>query len=159
MDRGNLHENLFSRGGSTPPPAQRATLFASQSSSSSPSHLDSLFQNLSAPPSTQPLSSLGTEDLYSNPAHTVSNMSVNDDAHSSTSSGAPITHTTADRQSALLSLLGSVSSPASSIRGVNGGGPPLPQQVPTPPRPSQGNSPNNDNESQGKYLLEQLMSG
>ncbi|KZP23582.1 hypothetical protein FIBSPDRAFT_1042748 [Athelia psychrophila] len=103
MDHGNLHENLFSRGGQTPPSVPRPTF--AQSSSSSPSHLDTLFQNLSAPSSTNQVNKLEPEDLYSNPVHALSNMSINDDAHSTSS--APIMHSPADRQSALLSLLGS----------------------------------------------------
>ncbi|KZP02996.1 hypothetical protein FIBSPDRAFT_1055513 [Athelia psychrophila] len=155
MDHGNLHENLFSRGGQTPPSVPRPTF--AQSSSSSPSHLDTLFQNLSAPSSTNQVNKLEPEDLYSNPVHALSNMSINDDAHSTSS--APIMHSPADRQSALLSLLGSVSSPTSTHQGLSSAGhPPQPQ---TPPAPSQrtGNSPNNDNELQGKFLLEQLMAG
>lgn len=98
--------------------------------------------------------------MYGNPALATSNMSVNDDATSSSGS-API-NSTADRQSALLSLLGSVSNSGGNGRGAGGGGPTQPQQVPTPPGSSQrtGHSPpNNDSEIHGKNLLEQLMSG
>lgn len=163
MDRLNLHDNLFSRGGSTPPPSQHYGN-PTQSSSSSPSQIDSLFHNLSAPSSSQHLGPV-TGSLYGNPAHATSNMSLHDDAVSSSGS-APTNHPTADRQSALLSLLGTVSNPSGSVRGPSANAPPpppppQPQQVPTPPGSSQrsGNSPGNDNETQGKYLLEQLMSG
>lgn len=159
MDRSNLHENLFSRGTSTPPLSQQppyANLHP-QSSSSSPNHIDSLFHNMSISPSNPQASSGGSGNLYDNPVLATSNMSVNDDAASSGS--API-NSTADRQSALLSLLGSVSTTGGRASG--GGVPPQPQQVPTPPGSSQrtGHSPpiNNGNEA-GKYLLEQLMSG
>lgn len=161
MDRSNLHENLFSRGTSTPPLSQQppyANLLP-HSSSSSPNHLDSLFHNLSISPPNPQLGSGGNPNLYGNPALATSDMSVNDDAVSSSGS-API-NSTADRQSALLSLLGSVSTSGGNVRGVSGGGPPQPQQVPTPPVSSQrtGNSPPNNGNEAGKYLLEQLMSG
>jgi len=161
MDRPNLHESLFSRGTSTPPPALKQH-YGQVQVSSSPNHIDNIFHNMSAqqPPSQQ-IGSPGSGNLYLNSALATPNMSVDKETTSSSSSAV-----TVDRQSALLSLLGSV--PAGNVRGASGGGPapqpqphPQAQQVPTPPGSSQrtGNSPNHANETQGKHLLEQLMSG
>jgi hypothetical protein len=170
MDRSNLHETLFSRGTSTPPPPGPKQHFGPPSSS--PSHIDSLFHNLGAPSTGQQSGSPGSGNLYTNPAQATSNPTVNEGAVSSSSS-APV-NATADRQSALLSLLGSVPTPGGSVRGASGGGgggvaagglsaqsQTQPQQVPTPPGSSQrsGNSPAQASETQGKHLLEQLMSG
>lgn len=161
MDPQNPHESLFSRGGSTPPIGQ---LYGNptQSSSNSPNHIESLFSNMGAPTTTGEPIPVGTStNIYANPTFATSNMSFHDDAASSGS--APANPSTTDRQSALLSLLGTVSNPGGSVRGPSGGAPPVPQpqQVPTPPGSSHmsGNSSGNDNESQGKFLLEQLMSG
>jgi len=158
MDRPNLHESLFSRGTSTPPP----TLKQHYSPHISPNHIDNLFHNMSAPPPGQQIGNAPSGNLYTNPAALApSNKTVDKDALSSSSSAV-----TVDRQSALLSLLGSVPTSGGNVRGAGGGGPPpqpqpLPQQVPTPPGSSQraGNSPSHVSETQGKHLLEQLMSG
>lgn len=173
MDRSNLHETHFSRGTSTPPPTGPKQHFGPPSSS--PSHIDSLFHNLGAPSTGLQSGSPGSGNLYTNPAQATSNPTVNEGAVSSSSS-APV-NATADRQSALLSLLGSVPTSGGSVRGASGGGgggvaaggpsaqqpqsQPQPQQVPTPPGSSQrsGNSPPQASETQGKHLLEQLMSG
>lgn len=157
MDRSkNLHE-LFSRGSTPPvPPAQHQPYGGQHHSySTSPNQIDSLFHNLSAPPVQQPGKVGG--NTYGNSVPTTPIMSRTDDSMSSSLS-AP-NNSTADRQSALLSLLGTVPAGANT-RSAAGAGPPLPQQVPTPPGSSQrsGASPNNS-ESQGKILLEQLMSG
>lgn len=114
---------------------------------------------MSGQPPSQQIGSPGSGSLYTNPALGTPIMPMDKDTISSSSSTV-----TVDRQSALLSLLGSV--PAGNVRGASGGGPaPQPhqqaQQVPTPPGSSQrtGNSPSHANETQGKHLLEQLMSG
>jgi hypothetical protein len=157
MDRPNLHESLFSRGTSTPPPTVKQHY--GLQASSSPNHIDNHFHNRSGQPPSQQIGSPGSGSLYTNPALGTPIMPMDKDTISSSSSAV-----TVDRQSALLSLLGSV--PAGNVRGASGGGPaPQPhqqaQQVPTPPGSSQrtGNSPSHANETQGKHLLEQLMSG
>ncbi|KAF9001924.1 hypothetical protein BDQ17DRAFT_1357730 [Cyathus striatus] len=60
----------------------------------------------------------------------------------------------ADRQSTLLSLLGT----GVASRPTQGPAP-LPQQVPTPPGSQRSNTSPSHNETQGKILLEQLMAG
>lgn len=133
MDHQNPHESLFSRGGSTPPIGQHFGN-PTQSSSNSPNHIESLFSNMSAPTTTGDQLPAGpSNNPYASPAFTTSNMSFHDDAASTGS--APANPSTTDRQSALLSLLGTVSNPGGSVRGPRGGGPlpPQPQQVPTPP--------------------------
>ncbi len=82
--------------------------------------------------------------------------SVNAGSVSSSHSGP--TNPASERQNALLSLLGAVTSPTSNPHNNPLMGPVPPQQVPTPPgsAPRAGQS---SNESQGKFLLEQLMSG
>ncbi|KAH7918211.1 hypothetical protein BV22DRAFT_1200056 [Leucogyrophana mollusca] len=157
MDRPtNLHDQLFSRGSATPPPASQSQLFAinqPHSSSSSPNHLESLFHSIGGQRQPEP------SHPYGNSAPATPNMSANDDAASTSS--APVT-TSVDRQSALLSLL----YPAASSLPAAGRAPapaaqPVSQQIPTPPASSQrsGQSPSNSSESQGKILLEQLMAG
>ncbi|KAL4065366.1 hypothetical protein J3A83DRAFT_4375900 [Scleroderma citrinum] len=146
----NLHEQLFSRGSATPPLPPQSQPFAINSSSSSPNHIESLFQPIS-PQQISELIPLGG----SNSAPATPSMSANDDP---TGSSPP--PTAAERQSALLSLL----YPSASSAPVSSQVPPLPappQQVPTPPSSSQraGQSPPNNSEAQGKILLEQLMAG
>ena len=164
MDHQSPHESLFSRGGSTPPIGQHFGN-PTQSSSNSPNNIDSIFSSITAtstsmtadplPPAAGP-----SANPYANPAFATSNMSFHDDT---VSAGSVPQNPSTDKQSALLSLLGPVSNSGGSVRGPTGGGSsiPQPQQVPTPPGSSHksGNSSGNDNESQGKYLLEQLMSG
>jgi hypothetical protein len=163
MDRPNLHDSLFARGTSTPPPTLKQHF--GPKSSSPQSHIDTLFHNMSVPSSGQQIPTTGSGNLYANPALATSNNAVNNAGISSSSSSAQV-NPTADRQSALLSLLGSVPTSGANVRGAGGGAPPpqpqpQPQQIPTPPGSSQrtGNSPSNASETQGKQLLEQLMSG
>ena len=178
MDRSNLQESLFPRGSSTPPLGPQQP-FNSPTNTSPSHHIDSLFHNLSAPSSGQQMGTAASGNMYANPPLATSNKSMGEEAIS-TSTSAPV-NSTSDRQSALLSLLGSsVSTTGGTVRGAPGGGPPpqpqpqsqpqtqpqtQPQQVPTPPGSSQAqqrgarNSPNNVSETQGKHLLEQLMSG
>ncbi|KXN90514.1 hypothetical protein AN958_04186 [Leucoagaricus sp. SymC.cos] len=178
-NRTNIRE-LFSRG-STPPNQQNLHQQfpppAQLPSNSSPNQIDALFQNITAPvmqqspqqPQQQQQLS-PQQPIQSNiqstdkPAHTVSSapvtpvMALTDEpsAPSSSASGA----TAADRQSALLSLLGG---PAMSNRPpVQASNVPLPTttQVPTPPGSSQrSNASPGHNGNQGKILLEQLMAG
>ena len=77
---------------------------------------------------------------------------------------APANIQPADRQSALLSLLGSVASPSSTNTGSNTNQipshPPVPPpHPPTPPIDQRARAMPSGNEAQGKILLEQLMSG
>ncbi|TFK67911.1 hypothetical protein BDN72DRAFT_842508 [Pluteus cervinus] len=160
----NLQE-LFSRGNTPPtqPPFPAPVL----QNDSAQSHIDSLFQQLAAP---------------SDQAHTLSQRSSQQSQPQSephpTSSSAPVTPaappvdepistppapsssaSAADRQSALLSLLGGPP-PALASRPQPAAGTSQPTQVPTPPGPAQRveSSPSH-NEAQGKFLLEQLMAG
>ena len=160
--------DLFSRGSS--PPQQAPVPFAAHPNASS-SQLDSLLQNLTSPTSEQPPSTnfanpssasfatpsnLPQPFTGSGPGTPVMSMDAPRDSPASHHSGSM---TTAERQSALLSLL---NQPMSGVNVHRTGGSTgsLPQQVSTPPEPSQrsGASPTH-NEAQGKILLEQLMAG
>src|ERR1700683_5241682 len=139
MSRPHLHE-LFSRGAS--PPQLGLQQPFSPKSTSSPNQLDSLFHNMNAPSSSQQISGAASANMYAKPALPPPNKSPNEDA---ISSGSAPANSTADRQSALLSLLGSaVPTSGGSVRGATSGGqqpqpqpPSQPQQVPTPPGSSQ----------------------
>ena len=181
MDPITARDNVFSRGPSTPPPTtQHFQSLPAQSTephvspvlsqlepaapSSAQAHLDSLFNGLNAPSASHvsPQPSIASANIYQGPpeqqAHSgpATPASGNAGSVSSNISG-PSSHTH-DRQNALLSLLGAVSTPSSNPQPIPPVGPVQPQQVPTPPgsapRPGMTNS-----ESQGKLLLEQLMSG
>lgn len=152
----HLHE-LFSRG-STPPGQPYAA--SHLSSNSSPTQIDSLFHNLSAPPDKQHLQShtaVQPSEGFHSSAPVTPVISTSDDPIPSSTSAT----TASERQSALLSLLGAPpTSTTNNVRPPAGAGPPLTQQVPTPPGPSQRSAPSpTHNETQGKILLEQLMSG
>lgn len=127
-----------------------------KSSSSSPNNIDSLFQSIAA----QQISE-SSSTLTSNSAPATPTMATNEDNGPAGSTSAA---SAAERQSALLSLLypaaGSNPVPPSS-QPPSMSAPPAPQQVPTPPTSSQrtGQSPSNSSEAQGKFLLEQLMTG
>ncbi|KAL4250457.1 Enhancer of mRNA-decapping protein 4 C-terminal domain-containing protein [Abortiporus biennis] len=178
MDPINNRDNLFSRGPS-PPPQTQQQLFSQplvqlndpnapsashrDNVTSASSHLDSLFHNLAAPPprSASPQAQnvsnnnnfIGPQDIpASGPA---TPASVN--AGSVTSSGSVPSNQTTERQNALLSLLGAVSSPSSNSQTQPIASTIPPQQVPTPPGSAPRAGPSN--ESQTKLLLEQLMSG
>lgn len=145
-----LHE-LFSRG-STPPVQQSQPLHPPLSNTSSPNQIDSLFHQLS-PPDQHHQSAGHVSDSYGSSASVTSLLSLTDEPV--TSSASTTSATNADRQSALLSLLGTPSS--LNVRAGTGpvAGPPMPQQqVPTPPGAAA-----SQNEAQGKFLLEQLMAG
>lgn len=176
MDPIGSRDNLFSRGPSPPPqpqpfqlgvPTQGSDPHTPASSSirentpTAHSTLDSLFHGLTAsapqqasqqPPSHASNVYAVPQDVpHSGPA---TPASVNAGSVSSSHSGP--SNTTADRQNALLSLLGAVTSPPAHSQA-----PPsfssIPQQVPTPPgsAPRVGQSSN----EQTKFLLDQLMSG
>ncbi|KAF8078122.1 hypothetical protein FPV67DRAFT_1464268 [Lyophyllum atratum] len=153
-----LHE-LFSRGST--PPVQPQPLQPPISNNSSPNQIDSLFHHLTTPSDHQHQSGGHISDNYGSSASVTSLLSLTDEPITSSASNASATN--ADRQSALLSLLGSGPS-TFNPRGVPsaGTGPAMPQQVPTPPGSSQrsgsGSTPTH-NETQGKFLLEQLMAG
>ncbi|THV07877.1 hypothetical protein K435DRAFT_772233 [Dendrothele bispora CBS 962.96] len=151
MDNRNLNE-LFSRGPSPPvAPQSMQQQYTSPPNVSPTNKIDSLFQHLST----------SSPSEHSSHQHSASaNQSTTDLPDSGSIPTTPIMAISdelvsvpnPDRQSALLSLLGNVSSSAPVG--------PLPQQIPTPPGSSHrsGASPNH-NETQGKILLEQLMSG
>ncbi|KAK7440206.1 hypothetical protein VKT23_017148 [Stygiomarasmius scandens] len=152
MDNRSLHE-LFSRG-STPPVLPQAMQYPPAHNVSPSNKIDSLFRNLSSSSPAdstqqQPASSTQSTADISDSLPTTPVMAISDEPAS-----APVSNTNTDRQSALLSLLGNP--PSASVVA----GPQLPQQIPTPPGSSHrsGASPNHS-ETQGKILLEQLMSG
>lgn len=185
----NRDNNLFSRGPSPPPQQQSFQVPFAQSNeqiptSSSPpfpqyqsptsasaaataqTHLDSLLHNLSSPqqPQRQPSPQPGPVGgiVYGPQEAPVSAPATPASIHagSVTSSGSAPSNQTADKKTALLSLLGAVSSPPSSTQNV-----PLPPaaapppRAPTPPGASASRQVGTTSESQGKFLLEQLMSG
>ncbi|KAI6126276.1 hypothetical protein EV401DRAFT_2207222 [Pisolithus croceorrhizus] len=158
----NLHEQLFSRGRSTTPPSQsqlfnvNAPANQPKSCSSSPNNLESLFQSIAVQQISESSSTLTLNSAPATPA-----MATNED---NGPAGSTSVVSAAERQSALLSLLypaaGSNPVPSSS-QPPSVSAPPAPQQVPTPPTSAQrtGQSPSNSSEAQGKFLLEQLMTG
>ncbi|TCD61419.1 hypothetical protein EIP91_008453 [Steccherinum ochraceum] len=180
MDPINNRENLFSRGPSPPPqPHQHFQSPSLQNNDQhvspapsirevapgpAPNHLDSLFHNLAAPSQRQP---------SPHPPHVVNNNLYAGSQEAPASGPATPASVTAgsvastgstsnpntDRQNALLSLLGSVT-PQNTVHQPNPqpSAPAPPQQVPTPPGSAPRAGPSNS-ESQGKILLEQLMSG
>ncbi|KAJ6618338.1 hypothetical protein B0H10DRAFT_2030437 [Mycena sp. CBHHK59/15] len=141
----NPIQDLFSRG-STPPVQQSLQQQYPNPHNASPNEIDSLFHHLSSSSDHQHQQS----SAYLNSAPSTPVMSSNDEQPPSSSVS---TSTNADRQSALLSLLGGPANPRGPVA-TN------PQQVPTPPSSAtrSGASPTH-NETQGKILLEQLMSG
>lgn len=177
MDAIGNRDNVFSRGPSPPSSQQPFQAPSSQMKdphvSPAPSHreiatsvsnnpLDSLFQGLNSSSashvSPQPNTSSGI--IYSSPQEQSTSgpatpASVN--AGSVSSSGSGPSNQAAERQNALLSLLGAVSGPSASPPSSQIGASVTPQQVPTPPGSAPRNNPSN--ESQGKLLLGQLMSG
>jgi len=178
MDHHNLIRNIFSRNTSPPintqsypedqsPSAQHfqhvspAQSLKDVTPSSPPAYVESLFSNLTAPGqssgnsnpvigSTQPTTTSGP----TSPASSITALSAPTNMTTSTNTPPNATLPGDTRQSTLLSLLGSVSPTGSSSSGA-------PQQVPTPPAPSNRAGPvaSNSNESQGRLLLEQLMAG
>ena len=180
MDPIAVIENLLSRGPSPPlhqpfqlpptqsseqqqvvsPPAQQQSSAATAASA-----LDSLFQTLAAPaqPQVSPQPSAAVSNTFSGPSPDVPHSgpatpgSVNAGSVSSSLSGP--NHPSADRANALLSLLTISNSPTvSNVTNPQTAAPSAPQQVPTPPG-SAPRVPATSSESQGKLLLEQLMSG
>ncbi|KAJ7090254.1 hypothetical protein B0H15DRAFT_255005 [Mycena belliarum] len=136
-------QDLFSRGSTPPIPSQPSLQQQySNSHNASPNQIDSLFHHLSSS-DNQP------ETYNSAPPTPVLSSSDEQQPVPSVSASA----SNADRQSALLSLLGAPVLP-------RGAAPPNPQQVPTPPSAStRSEASATHNEAQGKILLEQLMSG
>ncbi|KAH9484164.1 hypothetical protein JR316_0003644 [Psilocybe cubensis] len=159
-NRANLHETLFSRN-STPPAQQPLPQYPSvrsAASSSTPSIIDTLFQNITAPAPAdhQPtLPEPHAPEPYESPAINPGLLADETATRSSPNAGS-----VAERQNALLSLIGG---PAATTR------PPVsqqpqqgpsqaPQQVPTPPGSSQrSNASPSGNDTQ--KILEQMMSG
>ena len=141
-------DQLFSRASVTPPPPPPPPPPVTHSTS--PSHIDALFQSIQIPPSNPQ----GNNSAPATPALPAFDPASTPSSHPLPPSSA------ADRQSALLSLLypaaTSVPAHASLIPQ------PSQQQIPTPPASSSqrsGQSPSNNSETQGKILLEQLMAG
>lgn len=181
MDPIASRDNVFSRGPSTPPlqpfqmhPGQPSephgspapSIREAAAPSAAQSHLDSLLHGLNTSPSishVSPQPSVASAHIYPGPqeqqvhsAGPATPASGNAGSISSNMSGHANQAT--ERQNALLTLLGTVSSPSSNPQPMPPMGPVHPQQVPTPP----GSAPRagvSASESQGKLLLEQLMSG
>ncbi|KAI0781076.1 hypothetical protein BD413DRAFT_462702 [Trametes elegans] len=177
MDPIPNRDNVFSRGPSPPPP-QHFQLPQPQSSephvspvptqrevaqTTAQSHLDSLIHGLNTPSAAHvsPQPSVASASIYHGPHEPAPSgpaTPASGHAGSVSSNVSGHGHQPNDRQNALLSLLGSVASPSSNPQPMPQVGPPAPQQVPTPP----GSAPRggvSNSESQGKLLLEQLMSG
>ncbi|KAG6879599.1 hypothetical protein C0992_000879 [Termitomyces sp. T32_za158] len=160
MDNRNPLAELFSRS-STPPATQQQQPLQQPSSNASPTQIDSLFSHLAVDHQQQ----ASGPDTYGTSASVSSLLSLTDEPISSAASNTSATNT--ERQNALLTLLGGGTSNM-NIRSVPAqasapsSGPVVPQPVPTPPGSSQrsgsGGTPTH-NETQGKYLLEQLMAG
>jgi hypothetical protein len=164
MARPSNYQELFSRGASPPESQSQHQLYSNPPHASSTNQIDSLFNNITPSSSQQPLAGLGGGNSYGNSDPATQNApSTFDDPNSASTATQNNPVPDRERQNALLSLLGSVSS--TNTQGQAGAAPaaqPMPQQVPTPPGSSQrsGPSPNDSNtETQGKILLEQLMSG
>ncbi|KAH9079187.1 hypothetical protein EDB83DRAFT_2341178 [Lactarius deliciosus] len=178
MDHHNLIRNIFSR--NTSPPIQSypddqspSTHFAQTwHPSSPPTHVESLFSNLTAtgqssvnsnlplqgtvhPMTTTTTAAAATASGPTSPASSITALSAPTNMSTSTNTP-PIANPPSDtRQSALLSLLSTVSPAGSSSSSA-------PQQIPTPPGPPPnrtGPATVANNESQGRFLLEQLMAG
>ncbi|KAJ7756874.1 hypothetical protein DFH07DRAFT_919930 [Mycena maculata] len=142
----NQLQDLFSRGSTPPIGSQPSLQQYSNSQNASPNQIDSLFHHLSSPDDHQ-------SETYLNSAPSTPVMSSNDEQQPQPVATNISSSTNADRQSALLSLLSAPANP----RGAAG---PNPQQVPTPPSAStRSDASPTHNETQGKILLEQLMSG
>ncbi|KAH9854093.1 hypothetical protein C2E23DRAFT_82041 [Lenzites betulinus] len=178
MDPIPNRDNVFSRGPS-PPPTQHFQVPQAQHNephvSPAPSHrepapttaqthLDSLLHGLNTPSASHvsPQPSAASASIYhgpQEPPHSGPATPASGHAGSISSNVSGQAIQTSDRQNALLSLLGAVSSPSSNPQPMPHVAPPAPpQQVPTPP----GSAPKPGmmtSESQGKLLLEQLMSG
>ncbi|PIL23859.1 hypothetical protein GSI_13610 [Ganoderma sinense ZZ0214-1] len=176
-------DNVFSRGPSTPPPSssqfQMVPHVPGPSSephvspapshrevsapSTAQSHLDSLLHNLNAPALSHvsPQPSIASATIYQGPQeqpHSGPATPASGNAGSISSNVSGPSNQATERQNALLSLLGAVSSPSSNPQPIPPMGPAHPTQIPTPP----GSAPRTgmtSSESQGKLLLEQLMSG
>ena len=141
--------------------------------SSPPAQVESLFSNLTTPgqPSGNPNPLLhgsaqpaATTSGPTSPASSFTALSAPTNMSTSTNTPPNPILPGDSRQSALLSLISSVS-PTGSSSGASG----APRQVPTPPGPGDRTGPTTsvgsnatasvNNESQGRLLLEQLMSG
>ncbi|KAH9966428.1 hypothetical protein BC827DRAFT_1175740 [Russula dissimulans] len=192
MEHHNLIRNIFSRNTSPPHPLQSYPEDQSQqhfpqfqrvspaqslkdiAPSSPPAHVESLFSNLTSPGqsgvnpnplaqgSAQTTATATTTSGPTSPASSITALSAPTNMSTSTNTP-PNSNLPGDtRQSALLSLLSSVS-PAGSSSGVG-----APPQVPTPPGPLNrtalttslpSTTSASNNNDQGRLLLEQLMAG
>jgi hypothetical protein len=179
MDPVSSRDNLFSRGPSPPPQFQQFqgpapsqpndTLVSSPQSvregvPATHNTIESLFQNLtaSAAPQVSPQPPNVPSSIYAAPPdvpHSGPATPASVNAGSVSSSHSAPSNPAADRQNALLSLLGAVASPPSNVQQMGPSiAPMIPQQVPTPPGSVPRAGPTG-NESQTKFLLDQLMSG
>ena len=172
MDHGSTRDNVFSRGPSPPPQQPFAALsqvndphvspapsYRELPPASSTAHLDNLFQPLTSNSHVSPQPSNNSSNIYAGPQEANSGhatpASVNAGSISSSMSGP--SNQAHERQNALLSLLGSTVSGPSNVPSASSA-PIPPPQVPTPPGSAQRSGGITSSESQGKLLLEQIMS-
>jgi len=154
-NRANLHESLFSRNSTPPthPPPQQHPFPQHNPNNSAPSLIDSLFQNITAPAEHHPApSDSHSIDIYTESAAIAPALSLPDDP-----ANAP--GTVAERQNALLSLIGSTGTSATN-RPAPAPQPSQqqPQQVPTPPG-SSARSNASPPQTGTQKMLEQMIGG
>ncbi|KAJ7684688.1 hypothetical protein DFH06DRAFT_1156346 [Mycena polygramma] len=146
--------DLFSRGSSPPIPQPPLQQQYSGSHDASPNQIDSLFHHLSSTSDhhSEPyLSSAPASPVMTSSDEQPQPQQQQQQQQQQQVSPSISTSSNVDRQSALLSLLGGPTNPRGAAN---------PQQVPTPPSAStRSNASPTHNETQGKILLEQLMSG
>ncbi|EJD05745.1 uncharacterized protein FOMMEDRAFT_153083 [Fomitiporia mediterranea MF3/22] len=186
MDRSNFNVmSLFSGRPATPPqelPLQSSPpqpqlspthSYREPPPSSPPKTLDSLFRNISnnqsassdtTPPATANMNNPFRNQAPTQPAnHSGPGTPVSSvTAASGSSHGSANNQPPADRQSALLSLLGSTvgSNNGATVSATSGPSQPLiPHHPPSPPIDQRARLMHPGSEAQGKILLEQLMSG
>lgn len=172
---------IFSRG---PSPPRRASFDNPQQLvdtqpasvdpiSSSPNHIETLFNNLGSPTSTQSHTGpfMNPHSVHeSNSAPATPGIGGGGPGSTASSTVSAPVNTSSERQNALLSLLGSVSVSNTAANTPSSAPVPQlpqqvqqqqqPQQIPTPPgSASAQRSPPINNNDQGKFLLDQLMSG
>jgi hypothetical protein len=154
-NRTNLHESLFSRNSTPPthPPPQQHPFPQHVANNSAPNLIDSLFQNISAPADHHP----APKDSHSIDIYTESAAIAPALSHPEDSVTAP--GTVAERQNALLSLIGTGSS-ATANRPAPASQPSQQQsqQAPTPPGSSSRSNASPPTAGTQK-ILEQMIGG
>ncbi|KIK63644.1 hypothetical protein GYMLUDRAFT_40712 [Collybiopsis luxurians FD-317 M1] len=151
--------DLFSRGSTPPmqPPAQPLS-YPLPHNVPSGNQIESLFQQISSPSSSSAEPNSADNYTNNNSIQQPDTPVMSDAPSVSSTSNIPPSNASdrqsaADRQSALLSLLSGATTAPSNVGSVTAASQ-QPPQIPTPP----GSAPSH-NEAQGKFLLEQLMTG